>query len=61
MPELKERKRRAPARSTDVVLGALQERLNVAVDADSPHAIRIEELFDELKRSLRKNGDDSDE
>jgi hypothetical protein len=52
--EQKPKTRKAPARSTDVVLAVLEERLKIALNGNSEHSTRIDELFDELKRSLRK-------
>jgi hypothetical protein len=48
------RTRKPDARNTEIVLAALEERLSVAIGVDSAHASRIEELLDELRRSLRK-------
>ena len=54
-------KRKPPARRTEVVLAALDERLRFAIDADSMHYNRVEELMDELRRSLLKKGEPDSE
>ena len=48
--ETKETKGRKPkARATEIVLGAMDERLQMI---EGPHAARLLELCDELRRSL---------
>ena len=56
MPEIlkAERKRRPRARHHSIVVAALQERLNCITqdDVNGFHIVRMNELFDELERSL---------
>lgn len=52
-----ERTRKPNARATEIVLGALAERLSVmesSPNADTIHMNRLRELLDELKRSIGK-------
>lgn len=68
MPESKEpRKRKPPARNPEVIIGALAERISMIqthnetqVEAD---IARLNQLMDELRRSLRRGsaGEDADE
>jgi hypothetical protein len=55
--EIKERKRRPAARQKDVVLGCIEERLSMIPMTEDlePHRARLEELLDELRRSLGKD------
>ncbi len=46
------RTRRPNARPTEIILGAIDERLQMI--SDSPHFGRLTELHDELRRSLSK-------
>ncbi len=60
------RTRRPNARHKDIVFGALAERLDVlkglANDGETRiHAERIEELLDELRRSISKPGEAANE
>lgn len=61
--ETKERTRRPRARHRDVILGAIAEHLIIVKtryrdEALTPHLERIDELFDELNRSLALDGKD---
>jgi hypothetical protein len=49
----KTRARKPKARPTEIVIGAIDERLQMI--NDSPHASRLSELMDELRRSLNSN------
>lgn len=56
-PDITARTRRPKARATEIVFGALHERLEVVKliyrdEGLTPHIERIEELLDELRRSL---------
>lgn len=61
------RKRKPPARRSDVVIALMDERLLIvesyAVTNDNiqPHVVRLFELMDELKRSLGKTSSDSND
>ena len=48
------RKRKAAPRSADVVIACIEERLLMGGVGDGANVTRIEELLDELKRSLKK-------
>lgn len=54
MPEVavKERTRKPKARKSDVIIACIEERLLMDFGEAGPHANRILELIDELKRSL---------
>lgn len=54
-----ERNRKPNARATEIVLGAIDERLSVlesvqAVESVGIHSNRLRELMDELRRSLKR-------
>lgn len=54
----KMRVRKKPARRADIILAAIDERLQML--DQTPHTIRLLELMDELRRSLGKNAPESD-
>lgn len=64
MSTIEKRLRKKPARHQEVIWGAINERLLMLPQTEElePHRTRLEELLDELRRSLAiKNGVESDE
>ncbi len=59
LPTGKPRSRRPNARPSEIILGAIDERLTMI--QDSPHAARLSELMDELRRSLSRDSGDERE
>lgn len=60
--DIKRRTRKPKARNPQIVMAALQERLNCIPidDSNSFHIIRINELLGELTRAISGKGDDDE-